>query len=80
MRLMYAPDAARTIRVMNEPLRQARLTIEFDGERVIGELRDERGTVSAFSGWLALISAVDSLATPASGPEGTPECLDRSIG
>ncbi len=41
--------------------RKAHLTIEFEGERVSGELRDERGAVSAFSGWLDLISLLDSL-------------------
>lgn len=51
--------------VMSERMRKAHLTIECDGERVLGELRDERGAVSAFSSWLELISAVDSLATPA---------------
>ncbi len=34
--------------------REAHLRIEFDGERVIGELRDERGAVSAFSDGLDL--------------------------
>lgn len=42
----------------------------LDGDRtnsapsVVGELRDERGAVSAFSGWLELASALDSLAKP----------------
>ncbi len=60
---MCRGDAARTMAVMQRRARQAHLTIEFDGDRIIGELRDERGTVSAFSGWLELISALDSLAT-----------------
>lgn len=76
---MCRTHAARTMLVMSERPRQAQLTIEFDGDRVIGELRDERGTVSAFSGWLDLISAVNSLATPAIAPEGSPECLNPSI-
>lgn len=48
---------------MSERAKQVHLTIEFDGDRVTGELRDERGAVSAFSGWLDLISALDSLST-----------------
>ncbi len=59
---MRRSDAERTMAVMSQRARQAHLSIEFDGDRVIGELRDERGTVSAFSGWLELISALHSLA------------------
>ena len=47
--------------VMEQRAREAHLTIEFEGERVTGEVRDERGAVSAFSGWLDLISTLDSL-------------------
>ncbi len=50
---------------MEEGAREAHLRIAFDGERIAGELRDEDGAVSAFSGWLDLLSALDSLGTPA---------------
>jgi hypothetical protein len=55
--------AERTMAVMAKRA-EAHLMIERDGERVVGELRDERGAVSAFSGWIDLISALESLATP----------------
>ena len=58
---MCRGDAERTMAAMTERA-EAHLTIERDGERVTGELRDERGAVSPFSGWLEFISAVDSLA------------------
>ena len=53
---------------MSERARQAHLAIEFDGERVLGKLRDEHGTVSVFSGWLELLSALESLATAVREP------------
>ena len=49
---------------MTNRTREAHLTIEFDGDCVIGELRDERGAVNAFSGWLDLVSALYSLSAP----------------
>ena len=58
---MCRDNAERTMAVMTRRA-EAHLAIERDGERVIGELRDERGAVSAFSGWLEFISAVESLA------------------
>ncbi len=60
---MCRHDAGRTMAVMAKRA-EASLMIERDGERVVGELRDAHGAVSAFSGWLDLISALDSLATP----------------
>jgi hypothetical protein len=73
---LCARDAARRIAVMSDPLRQAHLTIGFDGDRVAGELRDERGGLRAFSSWLDLISALGALSNPAvndglSGAPGT---------
>ena len=48
--------------------RTALLTIEVDGERVVGSLRDEAGSTSAFTGWLDLITAIKALATAAAQP------------
>ena len=56
---------------------EAHLTIERDGQRVIGELRDERGAVSPFSGWLEFISAVDSLAVADTSASRQCDMTDR---
>ncbi len=66
--------------VMEKRTLEANVTIEFDDDRIAGELRDARGAVSAFAGWLELISALESLAKPAG--DGSPDrqetrCITR---
>jgi hypothetical protein len=68
--------AERTMAVMAKRA-EAHLMIERDGEHVLGELHDEHGAVSAFSGWLDLISALDSLATPVRETAQTTCTADR---
>jgi hypothetical protein len=66
---------------MNPPITLT-LTLQVDGESLIGSATDDRGDRREFAGWLGLIAALDSILRTAPSfepaqPAGRPETPSR---